>query len=386
MRAQPLPVDGIRTHLLEELLPLWWERGYDAERGGFYGRLEVDLRPAADPFKRLLVQARQVVAFSSGYLEGAGEFALRAAERAWRFLLERFRDERHGGFYLTTDLAGAPLDRSKDLYAHAFVLLASAWYVRVAEEPGALEVAARTHALLEDRLADPDGAGYLESATEDWIARSGARRQNPHMHLFEALLALYESSGDGRYLESARRLLELCRASFVDPRGCLFEQLGARLERREDAEGLTIEPGHHFEWCALLCNYARLSGDPSALELAERLYRFAAAHGLDPEHGGVYDAISAEGTPLRREKRLWPQTEYLRALAARAVYFGDAQAQELLPQALSLISSRYLDPSTRAWHEHASTDGRIVSDRHNATSLYHVTSALLDTAFALGAG
>jgi mannose-6-phosphate isomerase len=385
VRARPLPPEQLRDHLLRELLPLWWRHGHDAELGGFHGRLERDLRPAAEGFKRALVQARQVIAFSAGYLEGAEDFALEAARAAWRFLMERCRDPRHGGFYLTTDPAGAPLDRSKDLYVHAFVLLACAWYVRAAQELDALEQAARTFALLEERLVDPAGVGYLESASEEWTPRPGPRGQNAHMHLFEALLALFESSGDGRYLEAARRLLELCQRRFVDPEGRLFEHYDQGLERRDDAEGRVIEPGHQFEWSALLCAYARLCGDPAALDVADRLYRFAAEHGLDREHGGVYDAIAADGAPLRPGKRLWPQTEHLRALAARALYFGDPDAIPRLREALALVTSRYLDPQTRAWHEQAAPDGRIVSDRYNATSLYHITTAALETCLVLDA-
>lgn len=380
MTAEAVHALRLREHLLEELLPLWWRHGHDPAGGGFFGRLQPDLRPAPDGFKRLLVQTRNVVAFSAGYLEGAGDFALEAARAAWEFLCMRCRDARNGGFFLTTDLEGAPLDRTKDLYAHAFVLLACAWYLRAAEETDALDEASRLFSLLEARLADRDHGGYLEAASEDWVARTGARRQNPHMHLFEALLALFEASGDGRYLEAARRLLELLRRRFVDPRGCLFEHFDATLARREDDEGRTVEPGHHFEWTALLCTYARLAGDPSALDLADRLYRFATAHGLDSEQGGVYDAISPDGTPVRSSKRLWPQTEHLRALAARVVYFGDREAEARLPDAVSLLLERYLDPRTRAWHEQTARDGRVTSDAHNATSLYHVTGALLDAA------
>jgi mannose-6-phosphate isomerase len=367
------------------LLPLWWRHGHDAPRGGFFGRLELDLRPVPDDFKRLLVQSRQVVAFSAGYLEGAGDFAREAAGAAWRFLLERFRDPRHGGFFLTTDLEGAPLDRTKDLYAHAFVLLACAWHVRAAQDQGALEEAARTFELLEQRLADPEHGGYLEGATEEWVVRFGPRRQNPHMHLLEALCALYESSGDGRYLEKARRIVELARGRFVDPRGCLLERFGPGFEPPGEGEAAEVEPGHHFEWSVLLASFARLAGEPSALELAERLYHFASAHGLDPEHGGVYDAISADGAPLRRTKRLWPQTEYIRALCARVLHFGDADALGRLHDALALVAGRYLDPGTRGWHEQAAPDGRIVSAQLNATSVYHVTTALLDAAFVLEA-
>lgn len=365
----------LRRHLVEELLPLWQEHGVDRARGGFVNRLDAKLRPAPDDFKRLLVHARLLYVFSRAWLAGAPPWALETAGETYAFLCDRFRDPRHGGWYLTTSLAGEPLDPRKDTYAHAFVVFALAHYGLAAREPRSLGLAAETYDLLERHLADRERGGFFEGADRDWTPTPGPRRQNPHMHLLEALLALGEATGERRHLDAALALLDLLRARFVDPaRGCLLEHFTARWEP-DPERGRCLEPGHHFEWTALLHQLAGTAARPDALGDADRLFRFGARHGIDALHGGVYDEIDPGGAVTRDTKRLWPQLEHLRALAAR-------RAPEL-PAALELVVARYLDPATGAWREHCTRQGEVFSAFTNATSVYHLWTALTAAATAL---
>lgn len=368
--------DALRAHLLGELLPFWRERGVDAEGGGFVSQLDASGRPCLDEPRRLLVQTRQVWVFSLGALAGGDRWMGELADAGSAALLRDYWDEEHGGFWLTTTPEGAPLDRSKDLYAHAFVLLALA--ARDAcGDPRALPLARRTLSLLDEHLADERAGGYLESADADWTLRDGPRRQNPHMHLFEAALALAEREPEGPWTALARRLLELLETRFADAQGgILREYFAPDWAPAGDESGRITEPGHHFEWTWLLCEYARVAGDERPLALAERLFERASAAGIDPEHGGVFDRVDTDGAVLRDSKRLWPQTEYLKALAVR----GD---RERLAAELERCWSRYRDPKSPGWIEHLARDGTPLSERMNATSVYHVWTALSAVAAAL---
>jgi mannose-6-phosphate isomerase len=330
------------------------------------------------------VQTRQVYVFSSAAFEGGPEWAVARARDGVEFLLAHFRDEARGGFFLTTDLAGVPLDRTKDTYAHAFVLFALAHYLKAAEDLSAGDLARDTFELLESHVVDAHG-GFRSSASEEWLPLqepgAGAEevlQQNPTMHMFEALLALYSSTGEGLYWAAASRIYELLRERLVDAAGGFVrESFAPGWERLAGDAGDVLEPGHHFEWAWLLHEYARLGGDPRSIELADRLYDFARAHGVDSEHGGVYDRIAPDGRVLADSKRLWPQTEYVRALALRTAR-GDAQAREDLAPALDLLFSRYRDPASAGWRERAARDGAITSDVMNASSVYHVWGSLLE--------
>jgi mannose-6-phosphate isomerase len=358
----------IRSHLWDQLLPLWKEHGVDRARGGFFNQLTHACEPAPGGAKRLLVQLRQIHAFAQAHLDGAPDWTLETARHGWEFL-RHYRDEQHGGWYLTASLAGEPLDTRKDCYAHAFVILALATLHRATGEREVLAGAEHALEVLLDKMRDPAG-GFHASADEAWRPQAGARLQNPQMHLFEALLALHEASGSG--LELARELLDLLRSRLVDERGCLFERFGADWEADP---GAPVEPGHQFEWVWLLAEYARLSGDDSAAALADGMYAFGVRYGLDREHGGVFDELSSDGELRRDSKRLWPQTEHLHALALRCP--GE------LGGPLALVFERYVDPQQGGWREHTDRTGRVTSTLMNATSVYHVYGSLRRVARAL---
>src|SRR3546814_6220407 len=84
----------------------------------------------------------------------------------------------------------APLDRRREFYTQAFVLLALAWYHRASGSREPLRWIRRTMEFLDGALADRHHDGYFETAVAGEAVHEPIRRQNPHMHLFEPLLAL----------------------------------------------------------------------------------------------------------------------------------------------------------------------------------------------------
>lgn len=370
----------LRRHLLEELLPLWRERGVDLEHGGFHERLTLERRPAPVPFKRLVVQARQVYAFSWAAGAGAG-WARATAEHGVEILRERYWDPRHGGFFATTSREGSPLDRRKDAYAHAFAMFALAHYHRATGDREALALAARTHELLERKLGDPRHGGLFDTGAEDWTPDRSLRRQNPHMHLLEALLALYEETGAPEYRASAERILCLLRERWLDAsHGCLLEHFTADWSPAPGPRGGVVEPGHHFEWVWLLHHAERLLPGTGAGEEGALLHAFAERHGVDRETGGVFDEIDQRGRVVRDTQRVWPQTEYLKALAVRLEARPDPAARSELERALAGCLERRHDRELGGWHEQLSRSGERISDSLPASSVYHIVLALSELA------
>ena len=93
-----------------------------------------------------------------------------------------------------------PIDQTRDLYDHAFVLLAYAHAAGVLDDAWigrAMRVACSTYIAAE--FPHPEG-GFRESVPDQL-----PRRQNPHMHLLEALLAAHARFGDDAYLDHGRR-------------------------------------------------------------------------------------------------------------------------------------------------------------------------------------
>jgi len=374
----------LRAHLTAELLPLWEQNGLDRTRGGYWNRLGPELRPMPDGHKRLLVHARQIYAFTRGAELGAGSAASAAAAHGLEFLLQHFWDARNGGWFTTTDDGGAPLDRRKDLYCHAFAIFALATHHRASGDPESLRLACETLELVRDRLRDRRAGGFFESASDDWQAAVDApRRQNPHMHLVEALLALDPVAPAMGAREEARTLVELLATRWIDARtGALGEHFDPTWRPLEGEPGRCVEPGHHFEWVWLLDRIAATDASAGAAGLADRLLQFARRFGVDAD-GGVLDQLDRDGGSAAFTKRLWAQTERVKALAARVRASGDAELRGELEAGLRYCFARHVDAKTGGWHEQLARDGRVVSEAQNATSVYHVVFALGEAIEAL---
>ncbi|MCG8440231.1 MAG: AGE family epimerase/isomerase, partial [Caulobacterales bacterium] len=191
----------LRSWLMDDALPLWAERGVD-ERGAFYEGLTLEGQPDREAVRRFRVQARQIYVFSHAAEMGWSGPASEIVQRG----LSHFADWRaeNGGWphLLTPDLGVQ--DATFDAYDQAFALLAFAWAHKLTGDRQLITLADETLAALDATLGDPATGGYWDTP-----ARALPRRQNPHMHLLEANMALHDATGEARYLDRARGIVEL---------------------------------------------------------------------------------------------------------------------------------------------------------------------------------
>ena len=359
--------------MFDRTVPYWCRHGVDARHGGFHERLDAARRPRGGDAKRTLVQARQIYTFCRA-AELTGDRATRdAAQNGFAFLRDHCRHP-DGGWRFAVSRDGGPADDRRDLYTHAFVLLALAAYHDAEGDEASHGLAGDTVAFLDAVLAAPAG-GYREGLDGGGAALGGPRRQNPHMHLLEAFLQWFAATGRQRWLDRARSILDLFQHRFF-VEGSLREYFDDRLDPAPCADGRRVEPGHHFEWVWLLDRYRRLSGDDALSEKAARLYRFALEFGIGAGHGGVIDAVDCGGKPLQAGRRLWPQTE---AIKAHLVYWeatGDDAAKSHLYRQVDALFRGHLDGAPDgAWREHLDAAGNPCRDDLPASSLYHLCLA-----------
>src|SRR5438477_116158 len=92
------------------------------------------------------------------------------------------------------------------------------------------------------------GACHARGTTDSLPAIDALRRQNPHMHLFEALLNLWTNARDARYLNRAGKLFELFSRRFFQPDlGVVIEYFDQALAPAPGIAGTIVEPGHQCE-------------------------------------------------------------------------------------------------------------------------------------------
>ena len=345
--------------LFDSAMPLWAEQGVDAQAGIFFEALDFEGRDAGLPVVRVRVQARQIYVFASAHAAGWSGPALELAE-VGMFALRAggWRSDR--GWAAQLDRTGAGMQWPGDLYDHAFVLFALARLFEITGAPEYRRYIDETLAFLDSALKDENG-GYRED-----LDATLPRRQNPHMHLLEAFLALYTATGDDAFLARAEEILALFEAHFANPDGTGVHEMFDPTWQRRDAP---LEPGHGFEWAYLL-SWLEFSGGPDELTRTARvLFESARQNGIS-EDGFAIDAVDADGKISQPSRRLWPQTEYLRALQLFA-----PENYEAVQRA---VFDSYLATETAGlWHDVYDLDAQMQSVQVPASTLYHLWGGLM---------
>jgi len=350
---------ALRTHYQDVVLPIWRGAGFNPARGLAYESVAADGKTPIPPASyRAMACARQLFVFSL-----AQEW--QHAETLFASLCRYFRDPVHDGWFYSVDADGAPKERQKDLYTHAFVIFACAEYAKTpkaAQGQAALAVLEQTSQLIEQRMRE--GTLFSTARSEDFASSLSAPTQNPLMHLTEAWLAAGATTSDSIFDQRLERLAPAFVQAFVHPAtGCVAElQLGTGNN--------WIEPGHQFEWLFL----AESSRHPAFARagLNRALYQafdFVRRSGVDAVTGGVAATLTESGELLDPTQRIWAQSEYLRALALHP----EAAVRAELPAQIARFGARFL--TVQGWIESQTADSQIVRAELPSTTPYHLATA-----------
>ncbi|MGB6082532.1 MAG: AGE family epimerase/isomerase [Xanthobacteraceae bacterium] len=361
--------------MIEHALPLWATQGWDSRRGGFVERLAPDGTADSEAPRRLRVQARQIYCFARaaqiGWYPPGRDLALRGLEH---MLATSKSPDGRPGFVSLLAPDGAVLSTARDTYDHAFVLLALAHafqFDRDAQIRAEIESAV---AFLDHHLKSEHG-GYIEG-----IPASLPRRQNPHMHLFEAMIALFDATHEIGFQNRAGEFYSLFLAHFFDARtgllGEYFEDDWSRILP------LSIEPGHQAEWVWLLKNFQRITGCPTDKHRAALLA--SALRYSDARTRCLVDEGNIDGHIVKPSGRCWPQTELARAWMAQAES-GVPGASDAALEALARVERYYLrHPVRGGWYDRFDHDETARAAFIPATSFYHVLGAVVEAERVLG--
>ena len=359
-------IDRLDSWYRASVLPLWARTSVAAD-GLFYEALDYAAAPITGRPRRVRVQSRQIHTFTMAARAGqlpAGEAIAKTAFA--KFAAACCPDHGlRGCAHLISDRTEI-LDATRDLYDQAFLLLACAARI-AAGDTTAASLAARTLRFLDHELASPHG-GYLENDK-----RSLPRRQNPHMHLFEALLALYEATGKSEFLERARAIESLAMTRFIDRKAGILREFFAQDWTLDAARGDTIEPGHMMEWAHLLNRFQMLTGEDRRADVV-MLYRSAKKFALPGGDGFLPTCCSLDAVSGSARRRLWPQTEHL-----RAAFAVGGEADDDAVRLIDGLFKSYFDQKVRGlWCDEFEGDGAPVATDVPASMLYHIHEAVAD--------
>jgi mannose/cellobiose epimerase-like protein (N-acyl-D-glucosamine 2-epimerase family) len=368
-------VKVLKSLMIAHSLPLWSGAGWDSVAGGFVEKLDIEGRADRAAPRRVRVQARQIYCFAKaaqmGWYPGGREIAMKGLD----YLLAKAKSpDGRPGFVHLLDSDGSTMNAMRDSYDHAFVLLALSTVFLLSKDAQVRNEIESLLAFIDRDLRSPNG-GFIEG-----IPPTTPRRQNPQMHLFEAMIATFDATSDPVFQNRAGELYGLFVANLYDPRrqvlGEYFEEDWSKIEP------VSVEPGHQAEWVWLLRGFERITGCPTARHRSQLL-----ASGLryrDDVTGCLFDEGDADGNIKKFTRRCWPQTEIAKAWIAQAEA-GEPGAADQAREALARLYRHYLrHPVLGGWHDQFDRDGRSLVDFIPASSFYHILCAITEADRVLG--
>ena len=368
-------VARLKRRMIDHCLPLWSTEGWDDKGGGFVDRLDSDGRADAAAPRRVFVQARQIYCYAKAAQMGWYPDGRAIALRGLDYLLAKARSpDGRPGFAHILAPDGAVLDPRRATYDHAFVLLALASVHALDRDAQIRSEIDALLSYLDTDLRSPNG-GFLEGSPA-----SMPRRQNPQMHLFEALIATFDATHEAVFQNRAGDFFALFLANLYDRQkhvlGEYFEDDWSKIEP------VSVEPGHQAEWVWLLRGFERITGCPTGRYRAELLA--SALRYRDEETGCLADEGDADGKIKRSSRRLWPQTELAKAWIAQAEA-GQAGAADEARAALARLERHYLShPVPGGWYDQFDRNGRSLIATVPASSFYHVLCTVAEADQVLG--
>jgi mannose/cellobiose epimerase-like protein (N-acyl-D-glucosamine 2-epimerase family) len=353
--------------LLDAAYPLWSTKGVDPS-GGYFERLGQDGRPLADK-RRSRVTPRQAYCFAMGPSLGWRGDAAAIFKHGIDFWYAKF--QRPDGLFRTLINAdGSVADDRAITYDHAFGLLALSVGATLGEQ--ALRER-QVHELLQTVLKltrRPDGS------FENGVPTSTPLESNPHMHLFEAMLAGCEMASEAsQWKQLAGEIAEFALAHFFDGNGVLREFFDTSWQFADGIQGRIVEPGHQYEWAWLLLRWA---GDrhPKARTAALRLIEVT--EGNCVRDGLALQQVLDDFSPHDASARLWPQTERLKAAALAARLTGDAKYFAIAASAAESLQRYLATPIPGLWYDRIDVHGKIVDEPAPASTFYHLVVAVAE--------
>lgn len=298
---------------IERTLGFYKPNAYDA-KGGFFHYFSDDGSVYNREHRHLVSATRFVFNWSMAYAHAPH----RTGHLDWaRHALEHLKAfELPSGLHAWTLNRGRVEDATVMAYGQAFVLLARSHAQRVGL--CSAQVVARSFDLMNDAFYNAAERAYADEITPDGELID-YRGQNANMHMCEACLAAFESTGEQRYLDRAESLIERFAFTLADQAGGLVwehyrKDWSIDWDYNKHSPGNIFKPwgfqtGHQTEWAKLILTAHAHRPQQRYLERAQALHQTAYTLGWDHQHGGLIYGFDPAHKPCDRNKYFWVQAE-----------------------------------------------------------------------------
>ena len=224
--------------------------------------------------------------------------------------------------------------------------------------------------------------------TSDFLgAAYGYKSMNSHIHLLEALTALFHVWSDPLLQTRMREVFLIVRDKIAVEPGCLNLFFTPDWRAVPDYDSF----GHDVETAYLLLEAAaalKEADDPKTLAVARSLVNHALEWGWDERLGGFYDKGAAFAPAHAREKVWWTQAEGLNSLLLMHEHFGGQTSRyfDAFLKQWDFIGNYQTDHRYGEWYNTVSAEGTSTPGEAKGTvwkAAYHNGRALMNVSETL---
>jgi mannobiose 2-epimerase len=185
-------------------------------------------------------------------------------------------------------------------------------------------------------------AGAAPGARGGQGAGAAVRRHGINLHMFEALMGLYEATKSEEVWYEITLELKAIERLYNYDIGYLPEGYDEDWKPVGNPSG---NPGHLFEWASLLSHAVELGADPKFIQLGSRSLDLGLKSYNDAV-GGL-GGVNASGQPS--QMLWWPQCEVIKATANYAILHGRSELWPYFHKTLDFVKKEYFDTEYGGW-------------------------------------
>ena len=333
---------------------------------------------------QLWLGARMLHCFSIAAMQGRPGAEDVARHGIGFYLNGAGRDTEHGGWFPT--VGGDSPSFRKELYGQAHILLGAS-SATTAGIPGGEELLAAALDVIEKFWVEADGAG-IDAFDREFHQAEPYRGQNANMHLTEACLAAYETTGDERLLERATRIAHRIAGRAADAtEGAWrlpehFDTTWRELpdhnrdEPRHPFRPYGSQPGHWLEWSKLLLQLRGLGVRETWLLDASRHLFDGAFHDAWAGNGGFCYTVDWDGKPVVPERFFWEIAEGIGAAAGLFRATGEQRYEDAYRTLWAYADEHVIDHVDGSWWQELDVENHPVTHTwEGKPDLYHAYQA-----------
>ena len=287
-----------KKHVLNDLMPYWFEHVRDEEHGGFYMNLSRDWQPVPPWDKVPAMISRQIFSFSAAYLLSGEDKYLEAARKAVDYLLRYGLDNEYGGWFDSITQEGTPKDTRKNVPYQLYTNVGLTLYYFVTGDGQALSYILKSVEIHRKHAHDSVLDGYFQALNRDLSVSDSSKAKHSHYGYVGSLMTnLCLATRDNELLSFAEHMTDLSIEQMIDPEDGWILGYPTTFDRKWNYTPYLIdgkEMVHIGAGLTAALSFLRLyhqTGKASYLEHGKTLGDKINRYGWDADRGGWYDIV-----------------------------------------------------------------------------------------------